>query len=462
MKDKMIRQTIITLHQAGKSCRNISKLLSISRNTVNKVLIEGVEPPGGTRKNESDDLAPIIIAIFERVGGNVVRVQEILKSEYNKEIAYSTLTRLIRYANLRQANKRYGEYLFEPGEEMQHDTSPHRIQLSGKIVKAQCAALIFAFSRKLYFQYYPRFTRFEAKAFLLSALQYMDGSCKRCVIDNTSVILASGSGANAIFAPEMVNFSKMFGFTWMAHAVGNPDRKGRIERKFFYIEKNFLAGREFKDWEDINHQAVEWCTTYANQKIKRVLGKNPETVFIQEKPYLQPLPLVLPPVYEHCSRTVDSQGYVTVDSNRYSVPERLIDRLVDVYKTMQEIRIHYRHEEVACHKRVIDQINMRIKCEGHHTKKRHQFAENKKNQTEQALSGQHEILDAYITELKKQNRGIRVLDRLLHLKRTYPQDAFIAAITRAHTYGLYDLSRLEELILKHIAGDFFNLSTDKE
>jgi transposase len=462
MKDKMIRQTIITLHQSGKSCRHISKLLSLSRNTVKKVLMEGVEPPSDKRENKSDDLTPIIIALFERVNGNVVRIQEILKSEYNKEIAYSTLTRLVRYASLRQSNKRYGEYLFEPGEEMQHDTSPHRIQLSGKIVKAQCAALVFAFSRKLFFQYYPRFTRFEAKAFLLAALQYMGGSCNRCVIDNTSVILASGSGANAIFSPEMVNFSKMFGFTWMAHAVGNPDRKGRIERPFFYVERNFLAGREFKDWEDINHQAIEWCTIYANKKIKRVLGKSPETVFIQEKPYLQSLPLVLPPVYEHFSRTVDSQGYVNVDNNRYSVPERLIDKWVDVYKTLQEIRIHYNHEEVACHKRVIGQINARRKIEGHHTKQSHHYAQHKINQTEQALLGQHEILDAYIAELKKKNRGIRILDRVLHLKRTYPQDAFIAAVTRAHNYGLYDLSRLEELILKHIAGDFFNLPIDKE
>ena len=50
----------------------------------------------------------------------------------------------------------------------------------------------------------------------------------------------------------------------MAHAVGNPNRKGRIERPFFWIEKNFLAGREFIDWDDINNQSTEWCTNYAN------------------------------------------------------------------------------------------------------------------------------------------------------------------------------------------------------
>lgn len=49
---------------------------------------------------------------------------------------------------------------------------------------------------------------------------------------------------------------------------------------------------------------------------------------------------------------------------------------------------------------------------------------------------------------------------LLHLKRTYPSEAFVAAITRALTYGLYDLNRLEDLILRYVAGDFFNLTEE--
>jgi hypothetical protein len=107
-------------------------------------------------------------------------------------------------------------------------------------------------------------------------------------------------------------------------------------------------------------------------------------------------------------------------------------------------------------------MNVRKKCEGHHTKQSRQFAQHKTDQTERALLGQNEILDAYIKELKIRNRGVRPLVRLLYLKQTYPHDAFMAAVTRAHTYGLYDIARLEELILKHIAGDFFNLSKDEE
>ena len=460
----MMRQTIITLHQSGKSYRHISRLLKVSRNTVKKVLAEGIDQPLQEHDNVSDELIPMVKAIFDRVDGNVVRVQEILKAEYDKEIAYSTLTRMARIANLRKAPERFGEYIFEPGLEMQHDTSPHRIILCEKKVKAQCASLIFGFSRKLFFQYYPRFTRFEAKVFLSEALQYMGGSCKRCIIDNTSVILASGSGSDAIFAPEMVNLGRMFGFTFFAHAIGHSNRKGKIERPFYFIERNFLAGRNFENWDDINQQSIEWCTTYANQKIKRALGKNPETAFIQEKSYLQPLPEILPLIYEHGSRTVDSQGYVNIDNNRYTVPERLIDQQVDVYKYLKEIRIHYKHEEVAHHVRIIDQINQKQKCEGHHIKKYAQLNLHKIEQTEKALLGKNDMLDAYIAEFKKhiRGRGIRPLTQLLHLQRTYPNDAFIAAVTRAHTYGLYDLARLEELILKHIAGDFFNLSLGEE
>jgi hypothetical protein len=48
------------------------------------------------------------------------------------------------------------------------------------------------------------------------------------------------------------------------------------------------------------------------------------------------------------------------------------------------------------------------------------------------------------------------------MKRTYPAGPFIAAIEQALHYGLFDLGRLEDLILKHVAGDFFALNTRKD
>ena len=54
-------------------------------------------------------------------------------------------------------------------------------------------------------------------------------------------------------------------------------------------------------------------------------------------------------------------------------------------------------------------------------------------------------------------RGVGKLRRLLELQRTYPREPFLAAVAQALRYGLFDLSRLERLILEQVAGDFFDL-----
>jgi hypothetical protein len=391
---------------------------------------------------------------FERVRGNVVRVQELLAEE-GIDVAYSTLTRWVREAGLRAPPRRAGAYDFRPGQEMQHDTSPHRVSMGGRIVTAQCAGLVLAYSRRLFIQYYPRFTRFEAKAFLLEAVRFMGGSCPVCVIDNSHVVLAAGSGADAVITPEMLAFARTLGFRFRAHRVGNPDRKGRIERPFAYVEGNFLAGRDFADYDDLNLQAVAWCREVANAKPKHALGMSPEAAYQIEKPHLQPLPDALPPVYELLERVVDMHGFVSVDTNRYSLPERFVGLPVTVYKLPAEIRICKRDLTVAVHPRLVGQRDGKSVLPGHHTTPERQ---NRGPAKEEALlTGHHPSLDRYAAALKQRSNGWgrRSLRRLLEMKRTYPAEPFIAAIEQALTYGLFDMGRLEALILKQVAGDFF-------
>ena len=398
---------------------------------------------------------------FERVGGNVVRVQELL-AEDGHEVAYSTLTRWAREAGLRSPLRRAGHYDFAPGEEMQHDTSPHRLTFTqtGKPVTAQCAGLVLAYSRRLFIQYYPRFSRFEAKAFLLEAARFMAGVCPRCIIDNTSVLLAAGAGADAVIAPEMAAFARALGFGFQAHRVGDPDRKGRIERPFAYVEGNFLAGRQFADYDDLNRQALAWCNEVANAKPKAALGMSAEAAWQIERPHLRPLPEVLPPVYDLLDRVVDLHGYVSVDTNRYSVPQRWVGRPLTVYKLPAEIRICHKSTEVAVHRRLIGQRDARVSLPGHHTVPARQGRGPSAEAT--MLAGDHPSLARYAEGLRQRSNGWgrRALVRLLEIKRTYPSAPFIAAVEQALHYGMFDLGRLEALVLERVAGDFFALERD--
>lgn len=248
-----IREAILPLHRQGTAVRAIGRLLGVSRNTVRRVL-RGVPEPPAAQATESAEW-PLIEAAFARCKGNAVRVREVLAEEQGLEVPYSALTRRLREGGLRTPKRRAGRYTFAPGEEMQQDTSPHRLTLGGKTVTAQRASLALAYSRWLYLQYYPRFTRFEAKGFLAAAFAACDGTCPRCVIDNTSVLVATGSGPEATIAPEMAAFGRAYGVRFVAHRVGDANRSARVERPFAFIEGNFLAGRTFADWDDLNRQA---------------------------------------------------------------------------------------------------------------------------------------------------------------------------------------------------------------
>ena len=452
------------LHKANVGIRQISRLVSISRNTVRRV-IKGEHESQSHRKSQYEDLLPLLQEHFHFCKGNAVRIQEFLNETYGVDIPYSSLTRLVRELELREEKKkgRVGEYRFAPGKEAQHDTSPHRLTLGGKMITAQCASLTLGYSKKLFVQYYPQFTRFEAKVFLTEAFIYMAGACERLIIDNTSVIVAQGSGPDAVMAPEMKIFGEMFGTTFIAHAVGDADRKGKVEKNFHYVENNFLAARTFADWNDLNRQARDWCDTKANKKPKRSLGRMaPEAVYVMEKPHLKPLPPHIPPVYKSLQRIVDMSGYVTVDTNRYSVPEKLCGSHVEVLKSFDKITIYRKHQKAADHKRLIDKKDGKVTLPGHHQPLYNKKSKRVALKEEKALLGRSDTLDQYVAEIKKSSYGSgrRKLQKLLALQRTYPADAFETAVEKALHYGLYDLLRLENLILSFVAGDFFNLKAD--
>ncbi len=457
-----IRDAILALKAKGTGVRKIARLLKISRNTVRQTIRQPL-PKGPAEPQIPPHILPLLQQTFALCEGNGVRVQEVLAADHGIAIPYSTLTRWVREADLRAPKRRAGRYHFEMGEEMQFDTSPHRLTLNDRPVKAQCAALVLACCRRDFIQYYPCFTRFEAKTFLREALCFMEGSAGRCMVDNSNVVVASGSGADAVIAPEMEAFGRIFGFEFVAHAIGDANRSARVERPFYYVERNFLPGRRFSSWDDLNAQARAWCEQTANQKPKRSLGMSPEAAYVLEKPYLLPLPPHLPPVYQAFTRIVDVEGYVFLDTNRYSVPERLIGKKVEVYKYPEQVKVLFRHREVAEHPRLIGKRYGQNTLKAHRRPRRRQAYQGPSTE-ERQLCGESEALNRYVAGLKKRSpgRGVSRLRRLLIMRRTYPRQAFLAAIETALQYGLYDLHRLEHLILERVAGDFFQITPDDE
>ena len=65
----------------------------------------------------------------------------------------------------------------------------------------------------------------------------------------------------------------------------------------------------------------------------------------------------------------------------------------------------------------------------------------------------------YVASIKQRGRKTPTLAlrQLLRLVREYPREPLLAAVREAARYGLYDLDRLERMILRRVVRDYFLL-----
>lgn len=458
MLDKSTREAILRLRKEGHGTRPIARMLGVSRGAVKDVLsAETSEVPDLDRAELCEPYRDRILELYPPCKGNLVRVCEKLVEE-GAELSYPALTAYCRRHGIgKEPVLPAGQYHFSPGEEMQHDTSPHDVVIGGRKRRAQTASVKLCYSRMLFFQLFPRFTRFECKVFLTEAVVYFEGACKRWMIDNTHVVVLSGTGKDMVPVPEMAAFAERFGGAFAAHEKGDANRSAHVERAFDFIDNNFLAGREFTDWAHLNREARIWCDK-ANASTKRHLHASPRELFAQERLRLSPLPAYVPEVYMIHDRIVDSEGYVNVHRNRYSAPWRLIGRRLEAREMKDRIELYDGPRRVALHDKLLDPTDTRVTLPEHRPPRGAKvFARDALSQEERELAQKGALVVAYVALLKKRGRSLRALRRLVGIVRDYPRDALLTAIRIATHYGLDDLDRLEALVLRHIAGDFFPL-----
>lgn len=464
MLDQSQRTTILELHKKGHSSRTIAEALGVSRETVESVIESGTaEVPRIVRPERAEPWHEEIVAQHAACNGNLVRVLEEL-TDQGAKLEYSTLTAYCRRHGLgHEPKKPAGQYDFKPGEEMQHDTSRHDAEIGGRVRKVNIASLVLCFSRMIFIQLYAWFTRFECKLFLTTALKYFGRTASRCMIDNTNVVVLAGTGADMVPAPEMAAFSERLGFQFVAHEKGDANRSARVELGFNYVQNNFLAGRKFDDWGDANRQALAWCDK-VNAKWSPKLHARRRDLFATELVSLKPLPIWIPEVFVLYQRVVDLEGYVNIRTNRYSVPYRLIGRRLEVRELGDRIEAWDGPRRVASHLRVMEPKAARVTCPEHRPPRGEHRPRSAPPPEEQDLLLAQPKLASYLAALKKHapGRGTLCVRRLLRMARDYPEAPLLAAVDRAEQYGLFDLDRLERLVLQQIATDYFVLPADDD
>jgi hypothetical protein len=126
--------------------------------------------------------------------------------------------------------------------------------------------------------------------------------------------------------------------------------KGKVESGVKYVKRNFVPGRTFTDLEDFNAQLLVWQQEIADVRVHGTTHVQPIARFAEEARSLVP-------THGHASflaamvreRVVAEDWLVSIDSNRYSVPCRLIGQTVHVVREADRWVIRHRGQVVAEH-----------------------------------------------------------------------------------------------------------------
>jgi transposase len=343
------RKKIRKYHQLGYGTRKIGSRLRLGRKRVRAFLIaRGLLKPDGTpaiKRKKQSKLDPYRDEIRKKVLEQQLTAERILReiTANGYTGGRSILTAYIRLIRLQPVPKKKVHRRLETGlaEEMQGDWSPYRVSIAGRMQTVHVFLLILAFSRKAHARGYPNERQSTLLEAMVAAFEDFGGVCRREVLDwmSTVVLGSTGPKRDPIWHPRFLEFAHYYGFEPYLCKVCDPDRKGKAEKFFWRLERDFIRGREFESLEDFNAQLRVWLDTVANRKVHGTTRRVPDEAFAQERPFLIPLPGSPFPACDEELRQVGPDSVISVRGTPYTVPWTLAHKTITV-------RLYARHFEV--------------------------------------------------------------------------------------------------------------------
>jgi len=182
------------------------------------------------------------------------------------------------------------------------------------------------------------------------AFEHFGGVTREILYDRMRTVIQGEHEGKKRWNPTFAAFAGHWGFEPRVCRPYRAQTKGKVESGVKYVKRNFVPGRVFRDLEDFNDQLRAWLAQIADQRIHGTTHEPPIERFKHEANALTPLAgragfLATVPR----SRVVAEDWLVSIDTNRYSVPWRLIGATVEVFRVGGDWQIRHRGAVVAEH-----------------------------------------------------------------------------------------------------------------
>lgn len=360
----------------GQSERGIAKDLGHSRHTIRHYhnlarekgyfdLDRGVpEPEELLRELGPLSSAAVIVSTVEPYRSVV---EGLLKAEVEMATIHNRLVREHGYPGSYSSVKRFVRRLrpkepqvclrieTPPGREAQVDfggVGKIRDRLSGKKRQAYCFVMTLGYSRHQYAELV-----FDQKMETWigchrRAFEFFGGVPEEIVIDNLKAAVLKADLDNPTLSVPYTRLARHYGFLVHPCRVRTPEHKGKVENGVRYVQRSFVAGREFVDIEEANRKLLEWVINEAGVRDHGTTHEAPVKRFTEtEASALMELDCEPFELVRVRQSKVARDTYIQLDGSYYPVPYTFVGATLDVYVYERTVQIYDGVELIVTHER---------------------------------------------------------------------------------------------------------------
>jgi len=348
---------MLRLAQAGVGVKRIAVELGCSKNTVKRYLRAGGwiayrKPERGSRLAGLQDW---LAERFRQHRGNADVVRQDLLREHAIAVSLRTVERAVQ--PLRQALRAetVATIRFEtaPGEQLQIDFGTVTVPICGEPTKVKLFVATLGYSRRPHVVLFEHERQSAWLSGIEGAFRHFGGLPRELLLDNARALIErhDAKTREVQFNARFHAFCRYWGVVPRACAPYRARTKGKDERGVGYVKRNAIAGHRFETLEALRAHLAWWMREVADVRVHGTTGEPPLERFLrEERAALRPLGARAPwGQVRELVRRVHADSCVELDTNRYSVPWRLIGETVTVVLAANELTILHAGREVARH-----------------------------------------------------------------------------------------------------------------
>lgn len=318
----------------GLSKKAIARELGVDIKTVRKWCIKAwVAQKRPSRGRVLDRYQSFLRARAAEVGFNaVVLYRELAAQGY--EGSYAAVAQYVSPWRQPWHGQEPASLRFEtgPGEQAQVDWGSTWVYLGEERIRVHVFTMVLGYSRRLFARAYLN----EGLESLLeaheTAFTHFGGRTSTILYDNPRTIVLSKqeSTGQVVWNAGFKDRMDFYGVTVRLCRYYRAQTKGKVESGVKYVKGNALAGRRFRDLEDLNTYLLDWCLTVADERIHGTTHEKPSERFARAEKLISVEARCPTPRERVESRVVPRDGYVALEANRYPVPLEWAGETVEV------------------------------------------------------------------------------------------------------------------------------------